>query len=149
LQSQRARLHSRLADAMQRHSTEGRLTDWSVIGLHLRRAGRPLDAYEAMLAGADQARRAGATTEAITEYTTALDVVAEVGEASVRDVLEVRGRLQRGITAVSARGFGADEAVEDFGRCAELCRRMGPRPEHLSALSGVYSYYLLQGELVR
>ena len=68
-------------------------------------------------------------------------------DPGVRDLLEVRCRLQRGITAVSARGFAAEEAVEDFARCAELCRKLGPRPEHLSAMTGVYSFYLLQGDL--
>jgi class 3 adenylate cyclase/tetratricopeptide (TPR) repeat protein len=147
LQEQRTELHRRLADALAARQASGRPVDWNVVGHHLRRAGRPLDAYEAILAGADQARRGGAIPEALQSYRDALDLGAEVADAGVRDLLEVRCRLQRGITAVSARGFGAEEAVEDFARCAELCRQLGPRPEHLSALTGVYSYYLLQGEL--
>jgi class 3 adenylate cyclase/tetratricopeptide (TPR) repeat protein len=147
LQERRTELHRRLADALTGRRAAGRPVDWNVVGHHLRRAGRPLDAYEAILAGADQARRGGAITEALLSYRDALDLVAEVADPGVRDLLEVRCRLQRGITATSARGFGAEEAVEDFARCAELCRQLGPRPEHLSALTGVYSYYLLQGEL--
>jgi class 3 adenylate cyclase/tetratricopeptide (TPR) repeat protein len=149
LETQRAHWHRRIAEAMQHQNRDGRLVDWSVVGRHLLRAGRPLDAYEAILASADQARRTGASTEAITEYTSALDIVRDVADPTVREVLEVRCRLQRGITAFSTRGFSADEAVEDFDRCAELCRTLGPRPEHVSALSGVYTYYLLQGALGR
>jgi class 3 adenylate cyclase/tetratricopeptide (TPR) repeat protein len=147
LQERRTELHRRLADALAGRQAAGRPVDWNVVGHHLRRAGRPLDAYEAILSGADQARRGGAIPEALQSYRDALDLVAEVTDPGVRDLLEVRCRLQRGITATSARGFGAEEAVEDFARCAELCRQLGPRPEHLSALTGVYSYYLLQGEL--
>jgi hypothetical protein len=147
LQERRTELHRRLADALTGRQAAGRPVDWNVVGHHLRRAGRPLDAYEAILAGADQARRGGAIPEALQSYRDALDLVTEVADPGVRDLLEVRCRLQRGITATSARGFGAEEAVEDFARCAELCRQLGPRPEHLSALTGVYSYYLLQGEL--
>jgi len=61
--------------------------------------------------------------------------------------LEVRCRMRRGAAAIAARGWGADEAIEDFTRSAELCRRLGPRPEYVAAMTGVYAYYLIQGEL--
>ena len=147
LSDQRAELHGRVATALEAVPARGRSVDWIVVAHHLRRAGRPLDAFEAYMTGADQARQAGATNEALLAYGDALDIVAVVSDPSAREVLEVRCRLQRGIAAVSSQGFGADVAVEDFGRCSELCRTMGPRPEHLTALSGVYSYYLLQGDL--
>jgi class 3 adenylate cyclase/tetratricopeptide (TPR) repeat protein len=147
LQEQRTELHRRIAEVLAGLDGTGRAVDWNVVGHHLRLAQRPLDAYEAILAGADEARRGGAIPEALQNYREALDLVAELTDPGVRDLLEVRCRLQRGITAVSARGFAAEEAVEDFERCAELCRKLGPRPEHLSAMTGVYSFYLLQGEL--
>ena len=147
LHRQRTELHRRIAQVLAGLDGTGRAVDWNVVGHHLRLAQRPLDAYETILAGADEARRGGAIPEALQSYREALDLVAELSDPGVRDLLEVRCRLQRGITAVSARGFAAEEAVEDFERCAELCRRLGPRPEHLSAMTGVYSFYLLQGEL--
>ncbi|HET9558302.1 MAG TPA: hypothetical protein VFS70_14265, partial [Actinomycetota bacterium] len=147
LQEQRTELHRRIAEVLAGLDGTGRAVDWNVVGHHLRLAQRPLDAYEAILAGADEARRSGAIPEALQSYREALDLVAELTDPGVRDLLEVRCRLQRGITAVSARGFAAEEAVEDFARCAELCRKLGPRPEHLSAMTGVYSFYLLQGDL--
>jgi class 3 adenylate cyclase len=147
LQEQRTELHRRIAEVLAGLDGTGRAVDWNVVGHHLRLAQRPLDAYEAIMAGADEARRGGAIPEALQSYREALDLVAELTDPAVRDLLEVRCRLQRGITAVSARGFAAEEAVEDFNRCAELCRKLGPRPEHLSAMTGVYSFYLLQGEL--
>jgi tetratricopeptide (TPR) repeat protein len=147
LQDRRARLHRRLAEVMAERHASGGPVDWNVVGHHLKRARRPLDAYEAILTGADEARRAGAIPEALQGYRDALELVAEVVDPGVRDLLEIRCRLQRGIAAVSARGFGAEEAVEDFERCAQLCRQLGPRPEHLSAMTGVFSFYLLQGEL--
>jgi class 3 adenylate cyclase len=149
LQSQRAHLHQRIADALTAQGHDGRTINWILIGQHLIRAGRPLDAFEAILAGAEQARRAGATTEALSAYATALEIVAGISDRDAHDVLEVRCRLERGIAAVTASGFGADEAVEDFSRCAELCVAMGPRPEHLTALTGVYAFFLLQGRLAR
>jgi class 3 adenylate cyclase len=147
LQDDRTEMHSRLADAMAARGVDGRPVDWIAVGRHLRLAGRPLDAYEALLAAAGLARAAGAMPEALQIYGDVLEIVDSITDPDVRDLLEIRCRLQRGVTAVSARGFGADEAVEDFGRCAELCRRLGPRSEHLSTMSGVYSFYMLQGDL--
>jgi class 3 adenylate cyclase len=147
LHEQRTRLHRRLAEVMTERHASGRPVDWNVVGHHLKLAQRPLDAFEAILTGANEARRSGAISEALQGYRDALDIVEGVTDPGVRDLLEIRCRLQRGIAAISARGFGAEEAVEDFGRCAQLCRQLGPRPEHLSAVTGVYSFYLLQGEL--
>jgi class 3 adenylate cyclase len=149
MHEQRAWLHGRLADVLREQGRSGQAVDWSVIGRHLERAGRPLEAYEALLAGADRARRAGAIAEAVGAYTEALEIVESSIDPGVRDRLEVRCRLQRGIAAFSAGGFGSHDAVEDFSRCAELCQTSVPRPEHLSAWSGVYTFYLLQGELAQ
>ena len=60
LQEQRTELHGRIADVLAGLARDGRAVDWNVVGHHLRLADRPLDAYEAILAGADEARRAGA-----------------------------------------------------------------------------------------
>lgn len=147
LKDDRTTMHGRLADAMTGRGVDGRPVDWIAVGRHLRLAGRPLDAYEALLVAAGLARLAGAMPEALQLYRDVLEIVADIADPDARDLLEIRCRLQRGVTAVSTRGFGADEAVEDFERCAELCRRLGPRPEHMSAMSGVYSFYLLQGDL--
>ncbi len=147
LHDQRTQLHRRLAEVMTERHASGRPVDWNVVGHHLKVAQRPLDAFEAMLTGANEARRSGAMSEALQGYRDALDIVEAVTDLGVRHLLEIRCRLQRGIAAISARGFGAEEAVEDFGRCEQLCRQLGPRPEHLSAATGVYSFYLLQGDL--
>ena len=74
-------------------------------------------------------------------------MLEKIADAGVRDRLEVRCRMRRGAAAIAARGWGADEAIEDFTCSAELCRRLGPRPEYVAAMTGVYAYYLIQGEL--
>src|SRR5262249_19494042 len=147
LNDERTRLHSRLADALADWHVLGHPLDWSIVGHHLTLANRPLDAFNVILAGAGQASRAGAIQEALQGYRDALDLLDKIPDPGVRDRLEIRCRLHRGATAISARGWGADEAIEDFDRCAELCRRLGPRPEHVSVMSGVYSFYLVQGKL--
>ncbi|MGH3764600.1 MAG: ATP-binding protein [Pseudonocardiaceae bacterium] len=143
LHEHRSRLHGLLAEALVR---PGRPIDWNVVGKHLKLAGRPLDAFEAILTGANESSRAGAFREALQGYRDALAITTYVADQDTRDLLEIRCRLGRGFTATSASGFGADEAVEDFDRCAELCRQLGPSTEHLSALTGMFSFYLTRGE---
>jgi hypothetical protein len=149
LQSQRARLHGRFASILREQPAQYGSPDWLVVGQHLLRAGLLGEGCDAILLGAEQSRRRGAFNEALNAYRDVLTALEGIADEGVHDVLEVRCRLHRGIAAISARGFGADEAIEDFARCSELCRTLGPRPEHLSALSGVYAFYLLQGELAQ
>ena len=147
LHGDRTRLHGRLADAMIDRHGRGHRLDWNVVGRHLDLAGRPVEAVDALLNGADEARSAGANHEALQGYQDVLDVLEKIADAGVRDRLEVRCRMRRGAAAIAARGWGADEAIEDFTRSAELCRRLGPRPEYVATMTGVYAYYLIQGEL--
>ena len=147
LKDQKIGMHGRLADAMVEWHRLGHRVDWNVVGHHLDLADRVVEAFEATLRGADEARVAGPSEETFQGYRDALGILDRVTDIGVRERLEIRCRVQRGATAISARGWGADEAIEDFARCAELCRKLGPRPEHLAAMTGVFSFYLVQGEL--
>jgi class 3 adenylate cyclase/tetratricopeptide (TPR) repeat protein len=147
LNDDRIRLHGRVADAMIAWQRLGHRVDWFVVGHHLDLANRPDEAIEAILTGAGEAGSSGPTHEAMQGYRNALDLLERVTDVGVRDRLEIRCRLQRGAAAIAARGWGAAEAIEDFTRCAELCRQLGPRSEHLAVMTGVYSYFLVQGKL--
>ncbi|HJT03723.1 MAG TPA: adenylate/guanylate cyclase domain-containing protein, partial [Pseudonocardiaceae bacterium] len=147
LRDQRAHLHNRLAEALARPHTPGHPIDWNVVGKHLKLAGRPLDAFEAILTGANEASRTGAFQEALQSYRDALGIIADVKDAGTRDALEMRCRLLKGGAASVASGYTSEEAVKDFDRCAALCRQLGSRPEHLSAIIGPLSFYLTRGEL--
>jgi class 3 adenylate cyclase/tetratricopeptide (TPR) repeat protein len=147
LNDERTRLHGHVADSMGAWQRLGHRVDQHVVGHHLDLADRPVEAFEAFLAAADTARDGGTIHEALQGYRDALDVLEKVAEPGVRDRLEIRCRIRRGVTAISARGWGADEAVEDFELCAQLCRRLGPRPERMTTMSGVYAFYLVQGKL--
>ncbi|HET9257531.1 MAG TPA: AAA family ATPase, partial [Pseudonocardiaceae bacterium] len=140
LREHRARLHNRLAETLARPHLSGRQVDWDVVGKHLRLAGRPLEACAAMLTGAKDAGRAGAFREALQGYRDALTIIAEITDPDMRDRLEVRCRLERGLTAIAAGGYGSAEAIEDFDRCARLCRQLGSRPEHVPAILGTFSF---------
>ena len=145
LRDHRTRLHGRLADALVARPPASGQVEWEVVGKHLERAQRPLDAFDAFFAGAATAGRTGAYTEALRGYQDALDVLDGVNDAS-RHRLEVRCRVARGGTAVAAGGFGSDDAAAEFDRCVELCRRLGPSPEHLSAITGMQSFYVTRGD---
>jgi len=147
LRDQRAHLHSRLAEALARPPTPGHPIDWNVVGKHLKLAGRPLDAFEAILTGANEASRTGAFQEALQSYRDALGIIADVKDADTRDHMEIRCRSQKGFIAIAADGYGSEEAGEDFDRCITLCRQLGSRPEQLSSIIGTYSFYLTRGEL--
>jgi class 3 adenylate cyclase len=115
LHDDRTRLHGRLADAMIDRHGRGQRLDWNVVGRHLDLAGRPVEAADALLNGADEARGAGANHEALQGYQDVLDVLEKIADAGVRDRLEVRCRMRRGAAAIAARGWGADEAISAAG----------------------------------
>lgn len=147
LREHRTRLHASLADALAQWHASGHPVDWNVVGHHLKRGRRPLDAYEAILTGANEARRTGAFREALQGYRDALKIIEDIDDPGMRDLLEIRCRFQKALTAIAANGLGTDEAVVDFNRCDALCRKLGSRPEHLSVISGMFTYHVTRGDI--
>ena len=90
----------------RRHRLGHRL-DWNVVGAPPRLAGRPLDAFEASSPGAEEAERAGSRpTRRCRATGTPSTSLAKISDVGVRDVLEIRCRLQRGAHRRLGPGLG-------------------------------------------
>jgi len=71
-----------------------------------------------------------------------------VPEGAPRLVTELGVRQLRSFSAVMARGFSAQESVEDHARCLALCSELGGGPELLPSLMVGWTYHCSQGDLV-
>jgi len=65
-------------------------------------------------------------------------------DSSERLQQELLLQTTRGAAFVAAKGYGAPEVGEAFGRARELCRQVGETPLLLPSLRGICFYYLIR-----
>jgi class 3 adenylate cyclase len=147
----RKQRHAEIADVLRSAAFEGVAldVDAGAIAYHLERAGRTAEAISAYVQSSRAAMSHGAHAEAEEKLSHALSLLDGVDDDQERVSLELQVRQQRGFGALAQFGYAAPRAVEDFHRCLELSRQLDARPEHLLSLSGLLSYYSIQGDLNR
>ena len=116
---------------------------------HLERAERYDEAVAAhiRIAQADQAL--GAHAQAVQRLTEVLELLkkAEIAEGAER--LELAVRELRSFSAVTANGYAAPEAAEDYPRCLQLVEESVRDTEVLPYLIRSWSFHLFRGDLDR
>jgi tetratricopeptide (TPR) repeat protein len=145
--SVRRGLHARAAEALV-GAVAGANPDWRVVADHYERAERFDDAASAYQQAAVDAGRRGASDEARTYLTHALNGLDKTPPGPEHDRHERALRLQRGFFASAAEGTGSPAAAADFERCLQL-RGTERDSELVATLIAVAGYYYTQGDLRR
>lgn len=143
----RRKRHGAVAEALLARGAPSGQGDAGEIGYHLERAGRLDEAIGAYLDSARSSLSHGAMSEAIQQLDHSLELLAGIEDEKQRAGLELRIRQVRAVAAVSSQGYTSDAAIGDFDRCLEICRWLGPNPEHLPSLTAVFLWCLNRGDL--
>lgn len=138
----RIRTHAGVAEAVTARGGEPAL-----IAEHLDRAGQRDRAVTTYIVAAQQEQSHGAHIEANRLLTRALDLMEEMPESEERDLIELTGRMLRGLSVSSMRGYAAPEVQFDHRRAETLATRLGNRPEVLPSLIAIWAYWLTSGNL--
>ena len=149
LRPEQRKLHSAVADILDAIEVPGVPRDSGQVAFHLEQAGRIAGAVDAYIRTAQESLAHGAMAEAIEQLDLCLKLLDEVSDAGRRAHLELAVREVRGMAWVSALGYSAPAAIDDFRRCVELCDRLGPDADPAPGLEAIWYYYLLHGELDR
>jgi predicted ATPase len=85
--------------------------------------------------------------EAIQYETNALELLKRLPQGPERSELELTFELLRGVSFASSKGYAAEEAREAFDRTRALSQGVGNNVILFQTLSGLWSYYLIRGEI--
>jgi class 3 adenylate cyclase/predicted ATPase len=103
----------------------------------------------------DYSQRAGqravqlsANAEAINHLTTALRLLETLPDTAERAQQELTLQVALGAPLMATKGWAAPEIGKTYARARDLCRRqISEAPERFPALWGLFSFYLVRGEL--
>jgi predicted ATPase len=149
LSERRKRLHERAGAALEALSA-GRVEDHLMeLAHHYSRTANAAKAVEYLrLAGTQTAAR-GAHEEAVAQLFRGLERVPEVPEGAAREQHELLLQLALGPALILAKGWTASEVEHAYGRAAEICTRVGERPQLWQALYGLWAFYNSRADLHR
>ena len=147
LTGQRSVLHERTARAIET-LFPGRLKDYcSELAHHYSRSGNVPKAFEYLRLAGQQALQQSAHLEAIRHLSAALKLLESLPDTPERARQELSLQLSLGVACITARGHGAPEVQTIYTRALALCEQGGETPQIFSAQLGMWSFYLLRGQL--
>jgi class 3 adenylate cyclase/predicted ATPase len=144
LRSRRRQLHQQIGNAIKEVSPDIESSQPEILAHHFTEAGDPAQAIPLWTQAGQKAIQRCANADAISHITKGLDLLNTLPDISERAQQELLLQTTRGAAFVAAKGYGAPEVGETFGRARELCRQVGETPLLLPSLRGICFYYLIR-----
>ena len=147
LQEQRRALHERTGQAMETLYTEQLDDHYSELAHHYSQSGNTEKAIEYLYRTGQQAIQRSADGEAVTDFTTALELLQALPDGPERMEQELRIQVALGPAVLATAGFGSSELDRVYTRALELCHQLEDSAQLFSALRGVWFGHTCKGEL--
>jgi DNA-binding winged helix-turn-helix (wHTH) protein/tetratricopeptide (TPR) repeat protein len=141
---QRAELHRRIAAREESAYGERAAEIAAELAHHWRRGNEKTKAVEYLGRVGQQALQRAAYADAISNFSTAIELLQRVPDTPQRDRQELVLQLGLGPALVAAKGYSAPEVEHAFARAQQLCDRLGDSSQLFHALFGMLFVYLLR-----
>jgi predicted ATPase len=147
LQEQRKALHERTGQALEALYAATLPEHYSDLAHHYRRSANTEKAIMYLQLAGQQAVQRSAHTEAITQLTTALELLPTLPDTRERSQQELALQITLGAPLIATRGFAAPEVGKAYTRARELCQQVGEPSQLFSVLYGLWIFYVTGGDL--
>ncbi len=142
---QRWLLHRRLAQAMVAEHAGGRGIP-AELAEQYRRAGEQARAVDCYAAAGDEATRIFATAQALSDYQSGLDVLAELPQGGRTRETELGILLRMPPSLTAMHGYSAPRLQAILERILVLSQDLGRSQDQASALIGLFAVTFVQGQ---
>ncbi len=147
LQERRRALHERTAQVIEALYSASLDEHYSELAQHYSRSDNTPKAIDYLYRAGQQAVQRSATTEAITYFTTALELLQTMAETPERAHQELTLQLALAPPLTITKGYTAPEVGAVSTRALALCRQLGNTPQLFPALRGAANFSVVRGEL--
>jgi class 3 adenylate cyclase/predicted ATPase len=147
LKSRRQQYHLQIAQALEAHFAETATTQPELIAYHYTEAGLSAQALPYWRQAGQAALQRSANQEAIGHLSKALAVLQTLPESEDLRQMEVALQVTLGVPLMMTKGYAAPEVEQTFARAWKLCHSIGETPQLFPALSGLFAFYLVTGDL--
>jgi predicted ATPase len=143
----RKQLHERAGQALE-SMFAGQLDDHlGQLAHHYRYSDNIDKAVEYLGRVGQQALQRSALADAVSGLNAAIDMLQTLLDRPERIQRELFLQLTLGQAFIVLKGWAAPEVEQAFTRALEICEQLGDQPELFQVLFGLFSMYLLRGQL--
>lgn len=149
LKSRRQQLHQRIGRILETQFPETVATQSELIAYHFTEAGLKEEALASWQLAGTRAAERSANTEAISHFTTALQLLSSLPDSPERATRELKLQTSLGPVLIAAKGNASQEVEHAYSRARDLCQRAGEDDQLFPVLFGLRSVHLVRGEIIR
>ena len=147
LKSTRQHYHQRIAQVLEAQFPEVVATQPELLAHHYTAAGCTEQAVRYWQRAGEQASERSATLEAISHFTTGVELLKTLPETPERIQQALILHIALGAALQMAKGLAAPEVEHAYTQARALCQQVGETPELVQVLVGLYRYYLARPQL--
>jgi predicted ATPase/DNA-binding winged helix-turn-helix (wHTH) protein len=145
----RADLHRRIAERAERAFGDGACEIAAELAHHYTQAGLKEQALLYWQQAGVRASERSANAEAISHFTTALQMLTGLPDTTERAARELKLHMLLGPALIAAKGNGSLEVERAYLVACELCERLNESHQLFPVLFNLRSFYLVRGEIMR
>lgn len=146
LKNRRHQIHADIARTIERLEPDTGAARPELLGHHYAEAALPDRAVPYFLRAGEQATARSANAEAVGHLTQALETVSEIENERQRLFTELEVRVTLGSPLIAAKGFAAEETIENHARTRALSELLDDRSSLFPALYGQCVSHTVRGE---
>ena len=147
LKSTRQQYHSQIAQVLEEQFPDTTETQPELVAHHYTEAGLFTQAIPYWQHAGERATQRLANVEAITHFTTGLDLLKTLPDTPVRTQHELKLQIALGVPLMATEGYAAPGVERAYARARQLCQQVGKTPQLFPVLRGLAVFYLLRAEL--
>ena len=145
LKADRQRFHERLGDALEeRFATLAERPE--LLAHHFTEAGRPERAVPFWYLAGQRGTERSAHVEAVRHLTRGLECTERLPPGSERDGLELGLRALLAANLIAAKGYAAEEVLDNCARALDLCSQLEESPAIFPVLYGLWLFHLVRAD---
>ncbi len=137
LQDRRKTLHEQTASAIETLYSAKLEERYPELAHHYSRSGNIEKAVKYLQLAGQQAVQCSANAEAVSHFTTALDLLQTLADSPERSQQELVLQVALGAPLIATKGYAAPEVGKVYIRAQELCEEVGDTPELFPVLWGL------------
>jgi len=147
--ARRVQLHQRIGARVEGGYGAEAGTRAAELAVHFAQGRDSTRAVQYLRQAGDKAQQGSAHQEAMTYFTTALEVLHPLPETEARLSQEIVLQRSLGVSLLAIRGFAAPEVAAAYSRARELCQRVGNIDQLFPVLFGLWGFHHLKMEWQR
>ena len=149
LKVNRRSLHSRIAEALERHFPDIAKSDPELLAYHYSTGGDEKSARRYWLKAGQRSIRQNAHNEAVSQLQRCLDTIDTIADDKERARSEIEIRVALGVSLVGKEGGASQLVNENYLRAQDLCLQLNDTEHLYPVIWGLWFHHLLRSDLSR